>query len=206
MTTPESLVPKCSSLYRAVVAVLSAATLVVMLTPGAVADEMDKKTIVTFNTPVEVPGKALPAGTYVFKLLDSTANRNIVQIYDKDEKHLLATMLAVPDYRLTPSDKPVIMFDERPSGTPPALKAWFYPGDTFGQQFVYPHKRAVELAKRTHQNVLSMRDDMSRNMATHATSASDAGIHELQQTDVSGVDASGEPVAITVIIAEKPQE
>jgi len=206
MTTSESLVSKWSSFHRAVVAALSVATLVVVLMPGSFADEMDKKTIVTFNTPVEVPGKALPAGTYVFKLLDSAANRNIVQIYDKDEKHLLATMLAIPDYRLTPSDKPVIMFEERPSGTPPALKAWFYPGDTFGQQFVYPHKRAVELAKRTNQNVLSMRDDMTRNMATKATSASNAGIHELQQTDVSGVDASGEPVAITVIIAEKPQE
>src|SRR3984893_16400237 len=127
---------------QAVFAALCVVTLGVGLTPSAAADESDKKTIVTFNAPVEVPGKALPAGTYVFKLLDSTGNRNIVQIYDKDEKKLLATMLAIPDYRMQPSDKPVITFEERPSGTPEALRAWFYPGDTYGQQFVYPHKRA----------------------------------------------------------------
>src|SRR5204862_769013 len=124
------------------------------------ADQWDKKTIVTFNAPVEVPGKVLPAGTYVFKLLDSASNRNIVQIYDKDEKQLLATILALPDYRLKPSDKPVITFEERPSGSPEAIKAWFYPGELYGQQFVYPHDRAVALAKRSNQPVLSMRNDM----------------------------------------------
>src|SRR5712664_1523610 len=121
-------------------------------TTGAAADERDKKTIVTFSAPVEIPGKALPAGTYVFKLLDSTSNRNIVQIFDKDEKQLYATILAIPDYRMEPSDKPVIKFEERAANAPEAVKAWFYPGDQYGQQFVYPHRRAVELAKRTRQN------------------------------------------------------
>jgi len=37
--------------------------------------------VVTFSGPVEIPGKALPAGTYVFKLLDSQGNRNIVQVF-----------------------------------------------------------------------------------------------------------------------------
>jgi hypothetical protein len=98
---------------QAVFAALCVVTLGVGLTPKAAADERDKKTIVTFSAPVEVPGKALPAGTYVFKLLDSTSNRNIVQIFDKDEKQLLATILAIPDYRLKPTDKPVIRFEER---------------------------------------------------------------------------------------------
>ena len=120
--------------------------------------------------PIEVPGKALPAGTYVFKLLDSPSNRNIVQIFDKDEKHLLATALTVPDYRLEPADKPLLQFAERPSGTPEALKAWLYPGENYGREFLYPHQRAVELAKRTQQNVLSMRDEMTRNMKTTSSS------------------------------------
>jgi len=78
----------------------------------------NKKTIVTTNAPIEVPGKVLPPGTYVFKLLDSTANRNIVQIFDKDEKQLYATILAIPNYRQEPSDKPLIQLDERPSNSP----------------------------------------------------------------------------------------
>src|SRR5712671_7615342 len=84
-------------------AIVCTGLLGVVLAPKAPADVADRKTIVTFSAPVEVPGKALPAGTYVFKLLDSTSNRNIVQIYDKDEKQLLATILAIPDYRMQPS-------------------------------------------------------------------------------------------------------
>ena len=139
------------------------------------------------NVPIEVPGKALPAGTYVFKLLDSPSNRNIVQIFDKDEKHLLATALTVPDYRLKPADKPLLQFAERPSGTPEALKAWFYPGENYGREFVYPRQRAVELAKQTQQNVLSMRDEMTRNMKTSSSSVTSPDIQALQKTEVTGV-------------------
>jgi len=174
-------------------------------TTGAAADERDKKTIVTFSAPVEIPGKALPAGTYVFKVLDSASNRNILQIFDKDEKQLYATILAIPDYRLRPSDKPVIRFEERPSGTPEAIKAFFYPGDDYGLQFVYPHDRAVQIAKRTKQNVLSMRNDMAKNITTQAKSTSEPSVQEMQNTEVTGVDPSGDPVDVTVIILAAPQ-
>ena len=97
-----------------------------------VADAWDKKAIVTINAPVEIPGRVLLPGTYVFKLLNSSSNRNIVQIYDKDEKQLQATLLAVPDYRVMPADKPLIRFEERPSNTTEAIKAWFYPSENTG--------------------------------------------------------------------------
>ncbi len=191
---------------QAVFAALCIVTLGVGLTPKAVADERDKKTIVTFSAPVEVPGKALPAGTYVFKLLDSTSNRNIVQIYDKDEKQLLATILAIPDYRLKPTDKPVIRFEERPSGAPEAIKAFFYPGDDYGLQFVYPHDRAVQLAKRTKQNVLSMRNDMAQNITAPATSANDASVQAMKNTEVTGVNPAGEPIDMVVVILASPDK
>jgi hypothetical protein len=130
-----------------------------LLAPQVKGDEYDKKTLLTFSAPVEVPGRVLPAGTYVFKLADSQADRHIVQIFDKDEKQLIATVLAVPDERLEPRGKTVISFDERPSGSPEALRAWFYPGNTIGQEFVYPHSRAKEIAKRSGQHVLSMRGE-----------------------------------------------
>jgi len=183
---------------------LSIATLGLGWAQRAAADLYDKKTVVTFSAPVEIPGKVLPPGTYVFKLLDSSSDRNIVEVYDKDEKKLYSTLLAVPDYRLKPSDKPLIRFEERPSDTPEAIKAWFYPGDNYGFEFVYPHERAVKLAKRTNQNVLSMRDDMKKNMATSATSASDPAIQEMQKTEVSGVNPQGGRVERTVMVATKP--
>jgi hypothetical protein len=180
------------------------AMLVIGLTSKATVNVEDKKTVVTFSAPVEIPGKALPAGTYVFKLADSQANRNIVQVFDKDEKQLIATILGVPDYRMTPKDKPLIKFEERASNAPEAIKAWYYPGDNYGMQFVSPHDRAVELAKRTKQNVLSMRNEMTKNMADPSKSAKSPSVEEMKKTEVAGVDPTGEPVDLTVIVVTKP--
>ena len=130
-------------------------------TPTARADEWNKKTVITFSGPVEIPGVhltgwgVLPAGTYVFKLLDSQSDRHIVQIFNKDETKVLATILAIPNYRLKATDKTVITFRERPAGEPEALRAWFYPGRNYGDEFVYPKAKAVELAKnRKHSGPL----------------------------------------------------
>jgi len=119
---------------------------------------MDHKTVITFSGPVEVPGVGqhlLPAGTYVFKLLDSLSDRHIVQIFNQDETQVLTTILAIPNYRLKATDKTVITFRERPAGEPESLRAWFYPGHDWGEDFVYERPRAIELAKETNEAVLS---------------------------------------------------
>src|SRR5260370_20236810 len=199
-------IAKSNRLRCLALAAVSAALLNVVPAPTAIADEQDKKTIVTTNAAIEVPGKVLPPGTYVFKLLDSSSNRNIVQIFDKDEKRLYTTILAVPDYRLQPPDKPLIQFEERAANSPEAIKAWFYPGDQYGQQFVYPHKRATELAKQNNGKVLSMSDDMAKHMKTQSTSASDASVQSLQKADVAGVYPTGAPVDLEGVIRSKPPQ
>src|SRR5438093_8675213 len=136
-----------------------AAALVVLLAPGARADEWNKKTFLTFSGPVQVPGVTLPAGTYTFQLADLSGNRHVVQIFDKDMKKIYATILAIPDQRLEPADKPVVLFSEQPVGLPPAIKAWFYPGDTIGDEFVYPKKQAMAIARATHETVLASNDE-----------------------------------------------
>src|SRR5215510_4179440 len=118
------------------------------------ADAWNKKTFVTFSQPVEVPGGVvLPTGAYVFKLLDSASNRHIVQIFDEDQTHIYATVLTIPNYRLQVTGKTVITFVERAAGEPQAIRAWFYPGDNFGQEFVYPKRRAAELAQITDSHI-----------------------------------------------------
>lgn len=120
-----------------------------LLTSTLKADEWNKKTTMTFSGPVLV-GKhtQLPAGTYVFKLMDSDQDRNIVQIFNADMTHIYATIIAIPDYQQTPSDKTVIKFVEANGsdlGIP--IKEWFYPGDNFGQEFkvvVAPQVAEVE--------------------------------------------------------------
>jgi hypothetical protein len=132
--------------------------LCVLAAPKAKADDLDRKTVVTFSGPVEVPGvgaQVLPAGTYVFKIFDSNSDRHIVQILSPDETHVYTTILAIPNYRLKATDKTVMTFRERPAGQPEALKAWFYPGREWGEQFVYDKAKAIQLAKETNEPVLS---------------------------------------------------
>jgi hypothetical protein len=136
-----------------------AAAFTVAVAPSARADEWNKKTILTFSGPVQIPGATLPAGSYVFKLADIPGNRHVVQVFDKDEKKIFTTMLAIPNDRLEPSDKPVVLFSERASGSPQAVKVWFYPGDRIGNEFVYPKAQAMRIAKETHQSVLATNDD-----------------------------------------------
>lgn len=125
-----------------------------VLVGPARASQWNKKTIVTFAQAVEIPGgKVLPAGKYVFKLLDSMSNRNIVQIFNEDETEVFATILAINNYRLEPTGETVMEFKERPGNQPQALRAWFYPGDTYGQEFAYPKARAMQLAEASNEVV-----------------------------------------------------
>ena len=84
------------------------------------ASESDKLPILSFGAPVELPGISLPAGTYIFEVLDFRSERNIAQVFDKDQSHLHATFLTIPDYRLKPLDKPIVRFLETAAGGPPA--------------------------------------------------------------------------------------
>jgi LPXTG-motif cell wall-anchored protein len=115
-------------------------------TPVARADEWSRATKITFSHPVDVAGHVLIAGTYLFKIADAN-DRHIVQIFSADGKTVIATVMTIPDYRLTATDKTVISFREVPAGSPEAVRAWFSPGHTNGEAFVYPKRRAIELAK-----------------------------------------------------------
>ena len=172
--------------------------------PNAKASQWDQKTVFTFSAPVEIPGQALPAGTYVFRLLDSQGDRHIVQIFNMDETQIYATILAVPDYRLAPTDKTVITFEERPSGTPEAIRAWFYPGENYGNVFVYPKSKAMELAKRTKQMILSMSDEMTAKTTMPMKSATEPDAMALKHTSVGGISPSGDDVEIQQVARTQP--
>ena len=126
------------------VAITCAAAMSV-LSPSMSATEWDKRTTVTFTGEVEVPGTVLEPGRYVMKLMDSPADRHIVQFSNERENHVFATVLAIPSYRLTPSEKTIFTFYEAPVGQPQAMRTWFYPGDNTGEEFVYPKARLAAL-------------------------------------------------------------
>jgi hypothetical protein len=113
--------------------------LCVLAVPSAQADPWNKKTIVTLNDSLQIPGMVLDPGTYIFQLADSQSNRHIVQIWTEDGQHLITTILAVPAYRRQVTDDSVFDLDERPADSPMALRTWFYPGDNTGQEFMYDY-------------------------------------------------------------------
>lgn len=138
-------------------------------------DQWDRRTIVTINEPFEIPGKVLGAGKYVFKLLDTVSDRNIVQIFNDKEDKVYATLIAIPSFRFTPPDKTDITFWERAENTPPAIRTWFYPGEQYGEEFVYPQVKAQEIAKKNEQPVLAM-PSTTRNIANDLKKAPLFGI------------------------------
>jgi hypothetical protein len=136
-----------------------AATLMTASFASAQGTLADQRTNVTFSGPVSVPGTTLPAGTYVFRLADSQANRHIVQIFDKDEAKLITTLFAVPAERAEAEGDPVVAFKETPADRPPAVHYWYYAGEKAGNEFVYPRAQAMMIAQASGESVQAFETD-----------------------------------------------
>jgi hypothetical protein len=178
--------------------------------PAAKADEWNRKTVITFSGPVEIPGvhlkgwAVLPAGTYVFKILDSMGDRHIVQIFNEDQTQVLATILAIPNYRLQSTDQTVVTFRERPAGEPEAIRAWFYPGRNYGEEFVYPKARAMELAKTAGTPVLYTTADLPVEVTKPILTVTEPEVVQLAQAPVMAVKPTGESVEIATVVTPPP--
>jgi hypothetical protein len=133
---------------------------------GVRADDWNKKTVMTFSQPVEIPGQILPAGTYTIELVNLDTDRHIVRFLDADGIKVVATVLAINNWRLHPTGQTVVKFAERSGDNPEALKAWFYPGDNFGQEFVYPKHRAIELAVAAKEPVPALAEETPADLKT----------------------------------------
>jgi hypothetical protein len=181
-----------------VIALLCSFALVMVFAMNVRADTFDKKTVITFSEPFEVPGvdaQILPAGTYVFKVLESFGDRNIVQIFNADGTQIITTILAINNYRLKPTEKTVLTFKERGEGQPEAIKAWFYPDNAFGQEFVYSKKRALELAKIVNEPVLAMPIENTVPPA-----------EVLKNIQLEAIKPTGEEAPVTEVVEAPPQQ
>jgi len=195
-------------LFRALAVISGLVLLALVFTPGLKADNevWNKKTTLTFSQPFEIPGgKVLSAGTYVFKLLDSPYDRDIVQIFNKDETHIYATVLAIPNRRLHAPENTIMNFTERAAGSPVAIKAWFHPGENYGQEFVYPKPRAIELAKQVNEPVPSMPAEMARNIAPPEAGEGGEAVAALEKAPLAAEQPSGEEVPVGTAFASTTQ-
>ncbi len=197
-------------LLKAATTVFGIALIGAAIAPSAKADDWNKKTTITFSGPVEIPGvhlkgwSVLPAGTYVFKILNSQSDRHIVQIFNKDETAVYATILAIPNYRLKATDKTVVTFRERPAGEPEALRAWFYPGRNWGEEFVYSKTRAVALAKATNTPVLFTEAALPVEVAEPIKTADAPVVVEMTRAPIMAIQPTGEEVALAEVVTAPP--
>ena len=167
---------------RQVRVIACAAALAALIAPAVKGQTWNAKkvTYLTFSGPVQVPGASLPAGTYMFRLADPMSHRQVIQIRDKEGSQIFTTLWSIPNQIAEPKDDPFVMFLETPAGQPAAVKAWFYPGERTGYEFVYPKDQAMRIASYTKSPVLAH--------ATNVTSDSDVAASD---SKVGRVDAQG---------------
>ena len=191
--------------FKVVATILCLSLAALAFSASVKADAWNKKTVVTFSQPVEVPGGVvLPAGAYVFKLLDSASNRHIVQIFNEDQTHIYATILAIPNYRLRVTGKTVMTFGERAAGEPQAIRSWFYPGDNFGQEFVYSKSRAAELAKLTNSPGHATPAELESEITKPAKTLNEEPEVASKQSQSTAVNPEGKEVEIAQAVEPPP--
>jgi len=109
----------------------------VLLMPGVNADPIKKRTDLTVNQPIQIPGMVLQPGNYVVKVPDPVTHADMVGFFNEDQTYLYKLVRTIPKYRLDTTDKTAFTFEEGARGAPDAIKSWFYPGDNWGKEFVY---------------------------------------------------------------------
>jgi hypothetical protein len=161
--------------------VLGLALGVTLFTSAAQAQPEDKRTFFTFSGPIALPGVTLPAGRYVFRIVDTTSSRKVIQVLSDDEKKPFVMANTIPDQRRDPVKDATVAFYETPRGTPAAVKTWWYPGETIGYQFIYPRTQARQIARNTGKSVLTTKGQSTRTEETKSAA--------LTHVDAAGKDA-----------------
>jgi len=101
---------------------------------------------VTVSQPVEVPHLVLPAGDYIFEALE---NGQLTRILSADQTRVFTTLLTQPAERLESVDNAAItLLETRPSQVE-RIDAWFFPGESVGNEFLYPGSGSAEKLEST---------------------------------------------------------
>lgn len=107
---------------------------------GQEADAVER-VYVQLGSAARVPGATLEPGTYLFMPGPPVAGQIIIEIYTA-KGALAATCLAIQSTLDRPHGATLIDY---PDTRPPALRAWFRPGNARGHEFVYPRDEAAAI-------------------------------------------------------------
>lgn len=150
------------------------------------ASEWNHLTKLIVHQTIQVPGAVLTPGTYWVRLVDSQSDRYIVQFMNADQDKALSTTIAIPDERMHVTGHTRLVFYEAAPGTPPALRAWWYPGAVYGDEFVYPKNEAMNVAHTANRNVPAM-DQTDMNRLSNNSSTADSALSAGQNSRVYSV-------------------
>lgn len=169
-------------------AAMAFATLAVLIAGVARADTYDKRTVFTFNRPISLPGVTLPAGEYLFRIVDTETSRKVIQVLSGDGKTPYAMLHSIPEVRRDASDKPEVRFMETAKGQPSAVKTWWYPNERIGYEFIYPKHQAQELAKVVAEPILTTKVETAKP----------------QEAELERIAPSGQETPVTVVPEPAP--
>src|SRR5688500_3544088 len=169
------------------------AVFVCLMAAPVSAQLFDKRTVFTFSGPVTLPGITLPAGQYLFRLADPNSSARVVQVLNADGTTPYGLFFTIPVERLEPASLPEVRFMETASGTPAAIRTWWYPGERTGYEFIFPKEQARRLAKGASQPVLTTDAQTTTTEQTNTAELSRVAASG-QETDVN---ATATPTAVT---------
>lgn len=95
----------------------------------------------------------------------------------------------------------MITFAEREPDAPEAVRAWFYPGESYGHDFVYPKVKAVALAKANNQPVPSMPNELAPNTTQPTESMAEPRVVAMKETPLKAQQASEVELDIADVFA-----
>ena len=173
-----------SKAFRAILGLSLGATL---YASTALAQPEDKRTYFTFSAPIALPGATLPAGRYLFRIVDTTSTRKVIQVLSDDGKKPFAMANTIPDVRRDAPKDATVAFYETPAGAPAAVKTWWYPGETTGYQFIYPRAQARQIAQNTGKTILTTKSASTKSEETKTA--------ELARVDAQGKDSDVDAAA-----------
>jgi len=174
--------------------ILAAAVLTVF---GALAaapvrgETFDKRTVFSFNRPISVPGVTLPAGDYMFRIVDTDTGRKVIQVLSGDGRTPYAMLHSIPDIRVEASANPEVRFMETAKGKPSAVKTWWYPHERIGYEFIYPKDQARKLAEETHEPVLTTQVETTK-------------VEETRTAELARIEPAGIETPVPVVAEPEP--
>jgi len=126
---------------------VSAAALVWCLGAStANADDYNRRTILTIDQSMVVPGATLAPGTYTFILGNPESSRDVVNILREDGTPVASAHVTRVSRNNDNRDLALFVALNE-NGDMPMMKGWFYPGDRDGYAFVYPMEQARTIAR-----------------------------------------------------------